>query len=318
MPKGVINTHRMICSNLQMINQVFGFLEEEPPVLVDWLPWNHTFGGNHNTGISLYNGGTFYIDDGRPGLGFLPRNAAQSTRNLHHRLLQRPQSLRRPATSTAQRSRTARNFLPPPETSFLRRRRPLATNVGCLSLTRPRILRRTHHHGHRPRRHRNRPHGHSNQLGNRSRRRNRNSRARSRIKISSARRKTRSPSPRAKYHARLLAPTRTHRKSFRRRRLLFLRRRRPFHRSKRRQQRLPLRRPLLRRFQASQRHLGQRRPIARQNSQPFRAARPRCSSRRPRSRRCRPADLRRPARLLRTLRRRSIRISPPQKFSNTI
>jgi feruloyl-CoA synthase len=68
MPKGVINTHRMICSNLQMINQVFGFLEEEPPVLVDWLPWNHTFGGNHNTGISLYNGGTFYIDDGRPGL----------------------------------------------------------------------------------------------------------------------------------------------------------------------------------------------------------------------------------------------------------
>ena len=51
-----------------MINQVFGFLEEEPPVLVDWLPWNHTFGGNHNTGISLYNGGTFYIDDGRPGL----------------------------------------------------------------------------------------------------------------------------------------------------------------------------------------------------------------------------------------------------------
>lgn len=68
MPKGVINTHRMICSNLQMINQVFGFLEEAPPVLVDWLPWNHTFGGNHNTGISLYNGGTFYIDDGRPGL----------------------------------------------------------------------------------------------------------------------------------------------------------------------------------------------------------------------------------------------------------
>jgi len=68
MPKGVINTHRMICSNLQMINQVFGFLEEEPPVLIDWLPWNHTFGGNHNTGISLYNGGTFYIDDGRPGL----------------------------------------------------------------------------------------------------------------------------------------------------------------------------------------------------------------------------------------------------------
>jgi len=70
-PRGVINTHRMICSNLQMIAQVFGFLEDEPPVLVDWLPWHHTFGGNHNIGIALYNGGTFYIDDGRPGPGLI-------------------------------------------------------------------------------------------------------------------------------------------------------------------------------------------------------------------------------------------------------
>jgi feruloyl-CoA synthase len=68
-PKGVMNTHRMICSNQQMIAQVFRFLEDEPPVLVDWLPWNHTFGGNHNIGISLYNGGSFYIDDGKPGPG---------------------------------------------------------------------------------------------------------------------------------------------------------------------------------------------------------------------------------------------------------
>jgi feruloyl-CoA synthase len=56
MPKGVINTHRMLCSNQQQIAQVFCFLQDEPPVLVDWLPWNHTFGGNHNIGISLYNG----------------------------------------------------------------------------------------------------------------------------------------------------------------------------------------------------------------------------------------------------------------------
>ena len=70
-PRGVINTHRMICSNLQMIAQVFSFLEDEPPVLVDWLPWHHTFGGNHNIGIALYNGGTFYIDDGKPGPGFI-------------------------------------------------------------------------------------------------------------------------------------------------------------------------------------------------------------------------------------------------------
>jgi len=77
-PKGVINTHRMICSNQQMIAQVFPFLEEEPPVLVDWLPWNHTFGGNHNIGIALYNGGTFYIDDGKP----VPGMIEETIRNL--------------------------------------------------------------------------------------------------------------------------------------------------------------------------------------------------------------------------------------------
>ena len=78
MPKGVINTHRMICSNQQMIAQLFGFLEDEPPVIVDWLPWNHTFGGNHDVGIALYNGGTFYIDDGKPGRGAMEK----TVRNL--------------------------------------------------------------------------------------------------------------------------------------------------------------------------------------------------------------------------------------------
>src|ERR1700723_3897156 len=78
MPKAVINTHRMICCNQQMIAQVFGFLQDEPPVLVDWLPWNHTFGGNHNIGIALYNGGSFYIDEGKPGQGFI----SETVRNL--------------------------------------------------------------------------------------------------------------------------------------------------------------------------------------------------------------------------------------------
>ncbi|MFY9691962.1 MAG: feruloyl-CoA synthase [Candidatus Acidiferrales bacterium] len=78
MPKAVTNTHRMICSNQQMIAQVFGFLEDDPPVIVDWLPWNHTFGGNHDVGIALYNGGTFYIDDGKPG----PSAIEKTVRNL--------------------------------------------------------------------------------------------------------------------------------------------------------------------------------------------------------------------------------------------
>src|SRR5690625_1760269 len=66
LPKAVITTQRMLCSNLQMIGQAWPFLAEEPPVFLDWLPWNHVFGGNHNLGIILYFGGTLYIDDGRP------------------------------------------------------------------------------------------------------------------------------------------------------------------------------------------------------------------------------------------------------------
>ena len=66
LPKAVINTQRMMCSNLQMMLQTWPFLADEPPVLVDWLPWNHTFGGNHNVGLVLYNGGTMYIDEGKP------------------------------------------------------------------------------------------------------------------------------------------------------------------------------------------------------------------------------------------------------------
>jgi feruloyl-CoA synthase len=65
-PKGVINTQRMLCANQEQIRTVMAFLGDAPPVLCDWLPWNHTFGGNHNFGIALYNGGTLYIDAGRP------------------------------------------------------------------------------------------------------------------------------------------------------------------------------------------------------------------------------------------------------------
>lgn len=77
-PKAVINTHRMWCANQQQLLQSIPALAAEPPVLVDWLPWNHTFGGNHNVGIVLYNGGTLYIDDGRP----TPAGMAETLRNL--------------------------------------------------------------------------------------------------------------------------------------------------------------------------------------------------------------------------------------------
>jgi feruloyl-CoA synthase len=78
LPKGVITTHRMLCANQQMIAQVMPCLSDEPPVLCDWLPWNHTFGGSHNFGIALHNGGTLYIDAGRP----TPELFGETVRNL--------------------------------------------------------------------------------------------------------------------------------------------------------------------------------------------------------------------------------------------
>ena len=66
LPKAVINTHRMMTSNQQMHTQCYPFLREEPPVLVDWLPWHHTAAGNANMGTVLSNGGTLYIDAGKP------------------------------------------------------------------------------------------------------------------------------------------------------------------------------------------------------------------------------------------------------------
>jgi feruloyl-CoA synthase len=75
-PKGVVNTHRMLCSNQAMLQAIWPFLADEPPILVDWLPWSHTFGGNHNLNLALFNGGTIYIDDGRPAPPLFPKTLA--------------------------------------------------------------------------------------------------------------------------------------------------------------------------------------------------------------------------------------------------
>jgi len=73
-PKVVINTHRMLCANQQMVAQAWRFLEHEKPVIVDWLPWSHTFGGNHNLNLVLRNGGTLFIDEGRPAPGLIEKS----------------------------------------------------------------------------------------------------------------------------------------------------------------------------------------------------------------------------------------------------
>jgi feruloyl-CoA synthase len=77
-PKAVITTQRMICSNHHMMAHAWTFLDRRPPVLVDWLPWSHVFGGNCSVGFALRWGGTFYIDDGKP----MPADIGRTIRNL--------------------------------------------------------------------------------------------------------------------------------------------------------------------------------------------------------------------------------------------
>jgi feruloyl-CoA synthase len=78
LPKAVINTQRLWCANQQQMAQSMPVLAEQELVLVDWLPWNHTFGGNHNVGLTLFHGGSLYIDDGKP----VPALMGETLRNL--------------------------------------------------------------------------------------------------------------------------------------------------------------------------------------------------------------------------------------------
>jgi feruloyl-CoA synthase len=76
MPKGVINTQRMMCANQESAAAAWTILNDHPPVIVDWLPWNHTFGANHNFNMMLRNGGTLYIDEGKPVPAFIGKTIA--------------------------------------------------------------------------------------------------------------------------------------------------------------------------------------------------------------------------------------------------
>ncbi|MEE4015041.1 feruloyl-CoA synthase [Roseibium sp. FZY0029] len=78
-PKGVLTTHRMMCVNQVQLADSLPFLRKRPPVIVDWLPWNHVFGGSHNFNMMLANGGSFYIDDGKPVKGLFERTIENLT-----------------------------------------------------------------------------------------------------------------------------------------------------------------------------------------------------------------------------------------------
>ena len=76
LPKGVINTQRMLCANQVQTAYAYPFLLARPPVICDWLPWNHTFGGNFCFNMTLFYGGTFFLDDGKPAPGPFERTLA--------------------------------------------------------------------------------------------------------------------------------------------------------------------------------------------------------------------------------------------------
>lgn len=78
LPKAVINTQRMWCANQEQMRTSMPALKADWHVMVDWLPWNHTFSGNHNFGLIMYNGGTIYIDEGKP----TPTLIGETLRNL--------------------------------------------------------------------------------------------------------------------------------------------------------------------------------------------------------------------------------------------
>ncbi len=129
-PKGVINTHRMLCSNQQALGQVWPFLAPEPPVLVDWLPWSHTFGGNHNLDQVIAFGGTLYIDDGKPVPALFDRTVSalrEVSPTVYYNV---PAGFALLAPRARGRRRPGAALLLPPAVHVLRRRRAAARRSG--------------------------------------------------------------------------------------------------------------------------------------------------------------------------------------------
>ncbi len=154
-PKGVINTQRMICSNVAQISAAMPVYAEEPPVFVDWLPWNHTFGGNHDVHVTLAHGGTFYIDDGKP----VPGAFAETIRNLKEIAptcyLNVPKGFEMLVHELDRDPEPLQDLLQPSEISEIRRRKLAAARMGRPGASRDCDLWREDPHDHWAWRHRN-------------------------------------------------------------------------------------------------------------------------------------------------------------------
>ena len=217
MPKAVIHTQRMLTSNQQMLVDCLPLLAAEPPVLVDWLPWNHTFGGNHNYGLTLYNGGTLYIDEGKPTaqlIGETLRNLREIAPTVYFNV---PRGFEEIAHALHADAELARKFLQPREDAVLRRGEPVPADLGQPARGGRTHLRRAHPDDHRPGHDRDRAVRGLRQLGSRPLGRHRPSGA-GRGNAPRARRgQAGSALPRAQRHARILAARGPHAELVRRR-----------------------------------------------------------------------------------------------------
>ena len=275
-----------------MIAAGFAFVADEPPVVVDWLPWSHTFGGNHNFNMVLVNGGSLYIDDGNPTPPRRAEDRAQSARDRADHLFQRAERLRGAGAAFPAPTTTLRqNFFSRLKVLFYAGAGLNQTTWDASDQARRRDHRRAHHLPLLARLDRNLAARARLLLGFRPARQYRPAGAGRRAQAGAERGQAGSAPARPAHHARLLAAGRDHARGLRRGRLLQDRRRAEIRRPRRPRQRPAVRRPHRRGLQALDRHLGQRRALARALHRPFRALRARRGVRRPRPRRYRGADV---------------------------
>ncbi len=210
-PKGVINTQRMLCSNQVMLRSSLQYFQDEPPVILDWAPWHHTAGGNHDVGLVLYNGGTFYIDEGKPAPGAIEatvRNLREVAPTWYFTV---PKGYEALTPVPARRSRVARKLFQQTEGALVRRRRALAAGVRRDEGDRAGDLRRAHSVSYRARFDRNRAHGAGPDVGQRLLDQHGTAGARHRTEARARAGQARSAFARTEHYAGLLAPARTHR-----------------------------------------------------------------------------------------------------------
>ena len=204
-PKGVINTQRMLCANQVMIRAGFSFFADEPPVVVDWLPWNHTFGSNHNFGLVLDNGGSLYIDEGKPMPGAIEatvRNLRDIAPTIYFNV---PKGFEMLLPYLDGGSGAARKIFQPAQSPVLCRRGAVAARSQRAGAARHRHNGRAHHFSVEPRLDGNGAAGGRLQLGKQARRQYRPARAGRGTETRAARGQARGAAQGSQHHAGLLA-----------------------------------------------------------------------------------------------------------------